>query len=172
MGKITKPKGVKLFAGVMFADGGLLSQCIGDLEEKFGEIGIKSSVFEFTFTDYYKSEMGPDLKKIFLGFKKHINPDELAQIKVFTNNLEEKRCSKEGEVIKRRINIDPGYLDINKVVLASTKYRSQRIYLSDGIYAEASLLFKRGGCAPLPWTYPDLKTQLACSFFLNFKNLD
>jgi hypothetical protein len=171
MGEITKPKSVKLFAGVMFTDEVLLSQCIENLEEKFGEVWIKSPVFEFDFTDYYKSEMGSDLRKVFLGFKKSINPDTLVEIKKFTNMLEEKRGSSESGRVKRRINIDPGYLDNNKVVLASTKYRSQRIYLNNGIYAEVSLLFKKGRCEPLPWTYPDLKTKLACSFFIKFKNL-
>jgi len=55
----------------------------------------------------------------------------------------------------RRVNLDPGYLDSFKVVLASTKNASQRIYLDGGIYGEATLMYHDGGFHGLPYTYPD-----------------
>jgi hypothetical protein len=44
-------------------------------------------------------------------------------------------------------------------VLATTKDGSHRIPLRDGIYAEVTLVFERGDFRPLPWTYPDYRTE-------------
>ncbi|MDP2953277.1 MAG: DUF4416 family protein, partial [Chloroflexota bacterium] len=41
----------------------------------------------------------------------------------------------------------------------TTKDRGHRIYLSEGIYAEVTLVWKRGeGFQPEEWTYPDYRT--------------
>lgn len=171
MGKVKQPEEVRIFAGVMYRDEGALQGVIDELEARLGKVYLRSPVFDFNFTDYYEEEMGTGLEKVFIGFKEPISPDELAGVKTFTNLLEERLTIKVKGTLKRRVNIDPGYIDRNKVVLASTKNRSQRIYLRDGIYAEVTLIFKGKICEPLPWTYPDFKTSLACSFFLSLRGL-
>jgi len=65
---------------------------------------------------------------------------------------------------KRDVNIDPGYLSLSKLVLASTKDFYHRLYLNHGIYAEITLVFKKethskGGFQPIKWTYPDYASQ-------------
>jgi hypothetical protein len=55
----------------------------------------------------------------------------------------------------RRVNLDPGYIEAGKLVLASTKNASQRVYLRSGIYAEATLLYYEGGFHGCSYTYPD-----------------
>ena len=155
----------------MYQEEALLERAVIGLEKRYGRALLRSPVFDFTFTDYYTEEMGLGLKKVFVGFEKTISPDELAQVKLFANSLEEKYAFIDKEAKKRTLNIDPGYVGEGKVVLASTKNRSQRIYLGRGVFAEVTLLFKGGVYLPLPWTYPDYKTPLACSFFQSFKNL-
>ena len=60
--------------------------------------------------------------------------------------------------ISRIINIDPGYLDLSKLILASTKDYKHRIYLTKGIYAEVTLFYQDKTFCPWEWTYPDYKT--------------
>ncbi|HOK40243.1 MAG TPA: DUF4416 family protein, partial [bacterium] len=59
----------------------------------------------------------------------------------------------------RQVNIDPGYINLAKLVLVSTKDYSHRIYLSNGIYAEATLFFRHNQFETFPYTYPDYATD-------------
>ena len=48
------------------------------------------------------------------------------------------------------------------LVLATTKNFSHRIYLSKGIFAEITVMYKKKqGFEALPWTYPDFMTPRA-----------
>jgi hypothetical protein len=49
--------------------------------------------------------------------------------------------------------------------LASTKDHAHRIYLNDGIYAEVTLAYRRGGWQAFPWTYPDYRRHDFQEFF-------
>ena len=80
---------------------------------------------------------------------------QLSKIKVFTNRVENKLSLNS----RRQINIDPGYLDMAKLVLASTKDYKHRIYLDRGIYAEITLFYRDKTFQPWEWTYPDYRTS-------------
>ena len=165
MGKIQKPLKVKLFAGLIAGSENKIAEAEKLLVKNFGAIDFESPVIPFTFTDYYSKEMGANLLRKWVGFEKQASPEELSKTKVKTNTLEE-RVSKRGP---REVNIDPGYITLSKVVLASTKDFSHRIYLSQGIYAEITLLFKQKEFVSLPWTYPDYKSETALKFFLGIR---
>ena len=127
----------------------------GRLEDSFGPVDFRSPLLPFTHTDYYSREMGEGLLRKFISFAQLIDPGDLAQVKRFTNRLEEELA--EGGA--RRINLDPGYISPGKLVLATTKDREHRIYLGDGIYAEVTLRWRRQkGFEPWEWTYPDYRT--------------
>jgi uncharacterized protein DUF4416 len=66
---------------------------------------------------------------------------------------------------QRRINLDPGYIDLAKLVLATTKDQQHRLYLGQGIYAEVTLRFTGGRFVPWDWTYPDYRTAEYLAFF-------
>jgi len=153
-------KPVKLICAVLFSPSADLDSVLADLESLIGKIDYKSPLYDFTFTDYYDDEMGENLKKQFLSFEKLIMPDQLADIKNSTNEIETK-YSIEG---KRTVNLDPGYLEESKLILASTKNFSHRIYLQDGIWAELTLSYASGEFVTHPWTYPDYPTELAYDF--------
>lgn len=169
MGAIKDLDKVVFFAGILYKNRDLLDEAIKKLESRLGNVSRQSPVFEFIFSDYYEDEMGRGLKKQFLAFQQG-SPESLAEVKTYTNELEKSYSTTERDGL-RRINIDPGYVDRAKVVLASTKDRGQRIYIGNGIYGEVTLIFKGKGCEPLPWTYPDYKTSLAVSFFLSIRDL-
>ena len=165
MGTIRKPQEVKLFTGIIAVSRDVAAEALGALEAKFGAIDVKSPVISFDFTDYYAPEMGEGLIRQWVSFEKLIEPSELAGIKITTNEIEEKYSSSG----KRRVNIDPGYITPAKVVLASSKDFSHRIYLSGGIYGEITLMFRHNNFIPLEWTYPDYKSAAALNFFMEIR---
>jgi hypothetical protein len=127
----------------------------GRLEETFGAVGLESLAFDFTQTRYYETTMGPGLRKKLMAFENLVTPNRLAEIKCTTNALERELAGTRGFPESRPINLDPGFLSLGKFVLATTKDQAQRIYLSDGIYAEVTLRFHAGRFEPWPWTYAD-----------------
>lgn len=155
MGKILKIKPVKLIIGFIFKEQDTFSKAKNLLIKNLGEFDFKSQALAFNYTDYYKKEFGKGLKRSFCSFKKLIRPEELSKIKTLTNKIEQ-RLSKNN---KRMINLDPGYIDLAKLVLASTKDYSHRIYLKNGIFAEITLVFKGKSFMPQEWTYPDYRTK-------------
>lgn len=165
MGKPRKPDAVVLFAGILCKEE-LLSK-LEKILKPLGEIEEKSDILNFGhFSDYYNEEMGEGLKRLWLTFKGLRSPENIHIIKLITNKIED-AYSING---KRIINIDPGYISLANVVLYSTKSYFHRIYISDGIYAEVTLYFKKKeGFQPFPWTYPDYKTSEALSFFNNVR---
>ncbi|MCM8816666.1 MAG: DUF4416 family protein [Candidatus Omnitrophica bacterium] len=165
MGLIKEPKPVKVFCAILFREENILNIGLQKLEDFFGKVDIKSEIFHFdVFTDYYKVEMGENLKKVFVSFKKILSPENCFKWKLFSNEIE-KQHSLTSEKPSRMINIDPGYLDLSRVVLLTTKDYSHRIYLGKGIYAEITLLWKHGKFEHLAWTYPDYKTEISIKFF-------
>ena len=56
---------------------------------------------------------------------------------------------------RRAVNVDPGYIALEHVVLGTTKGFSHRIYLGEGIFADLTLLYENGSYRRLKWTYPD-----------------
>ncbi len=167
MGTIKKHLPVKLVIGLIFKDNNIYARVKQLLERKFGPVDFESQILDFVYTDYYEKELGRDLKRVFISFKDLIPPQELTRIKITTNSME-KRISKEAS---RLINIDPGYLDLAKLVLATTKDYKHRIYLNRGIYAEITLFYEGRSFKPWDWTYPDYKTPEYIAIFNRVRNI-
>ena len=66
---------------------------------------------------------------------------------------------------KRRVNLDPGYLLLSRLVLSTFKDFAHRIYLGRGVFAEVTLIFREGSFRPLPWTYPDYAAPETIALF-------
>jgi hypothetical protein len=105
----------------------------------------------FDATTYYTPEMGPCLGRRLVSFLHLADPACLADWKVLTTRLE--RAYSLGE--RRLANLDPGYVARERLVLATGKNFSHRIYLDQGIYGDLTLVFSQGSWQPLPWSYPD-----------------
>lgn len=163
MGKPRRHPPVKLICGMISAHEELFEKASRLLQERFGEIDLKSEVMPFDHTDYYAKEMGEGLKRLFVSFSRLIPPESLAEIKLFTNGIESMFLKPGTE--NRMINLDPGYVAPNKLVLATTKDYAHRIYLGKGIFAEVTLKFYNGSFRPWEWTYPDYRTEGYIEFF-------
>ena len=135
------------------------------MSERFGPAARSSEVIRFDFTVYYEPEMGPNLLRKFLAFERPVDAAELAGIKLWTNALEDRFAAEPGFAVRRPINLDPGYVAPSKLVLATTKDHAHRIYLGQGIHAEVTLTFLKGAFEPMPWTYPDYRTEAYRRFF-------
>ena len=161
MGDIQTPRMVKLICGLLAAGAGRLERGQAPLAGRFGPVDFESETFPFNFTSYYVKELGKGILRRFIAFKNLVDPGELAAIKLETNRLEEE-LSEEG---RRTVNLDPGYLDLSKLVLATTKDATYRVYLGRGIYAQSTYYFQDGSYRPWEWTYADYRTPAAIDFF-------
>ena len=170
MGKVQSLNPVKLFAGVLVADERLLPQIEERLVADFGPIDHRSDVLPFEFTEYYASQMGDILDRIFFSFENLIDAGTLASLKLQTNRIEEEYRGASKEV-RRPVNLDPGYIEQAKVILASTKNFYHRIYLRQGIFAEVTMHFRNNTYQFFPWTYPDYKSKDYQEFFLRMRQI-
>lgn len=132
----------------------LLARC-------FGEVKHQSPPFPFDYTHYYAEEMGDRLGKLFFSFEKLIHSEDVIDIKLTTNQLEHNH-SQDG---RRNINLDPGYIEASKLVLATTKNYDHRIHIGKGIYGDVHLRFRHGAFHPQEWTYPDYRRENTLEFF-------
>lgn len=167
MGLPRNPQSVLFFTGVLFVNEEVYDQALFRLEEFFGEVVMESPPVLWNCSAYYKEEMGEPIFRRFVFFKSLKFPDSLAESKLATNRIEAS-FSVDG---KRKINIDPGYMHPAKIVLASTKDYSHRIYLRDGIYAEVTMLFQRGRFDPHVNTYREFQDERNLRYFYMARRL-
>ncbi|MDM7998904.1 MAG: DUF4416 family protein [Dehalococcoidia bacterium] len=167
MGEIRDPQPVKYFVGVLTAIPGSLAELRRVLEQRFGRVDSESGLLDFTYTKYYEPEMGPGLVRKFWGFGPLGRPDALVDLKLFTNEVEQVRAV-DG---RRTVNVDPGYLTAARLVLASTKDFAHRLYLGKGIYGEVTLIFRNREFHPLPWTYPDYRSEGYLRYFRELRRI-
>jgi hypothetical protein len=165
MWELKAPKPVKLFVGILAADQDCLRAAIEAITDEFGKIDLVSDVWPFTQTDYYNKETGENILRQFVGIEKLIDPGKLAKIKHKTNKLEQKLAAKLGLGLSRPVNLDPGVIEPSKLILATTKNYSHRIYIGEKMYAEVTLIFDKGSWRGLPYTYPDYRQQCYFDFF-------
>ncbi len=169
MGQRRQAEPVKLFVGMLSAYRGAFAAAESCLADALGPVDLRSDLFAHEFTEYYRDEMGQPLVRYFVSFERLIAPGALAEVKRLTGEVEA-RMAAEGEwPVARPVNLDPGYIAPAKLVLASTKDYSHRIYLDDGIYGEVTLLFRHGTWKQLEWTYPDYRTPAYHEFFARIR---
>ena len=172
MGSIRSFTPVKLFVGVLVSDRSLLSTVKERLATLYGTIDHESAVIPFDFTDYYAPEMGDIIDRVFFSFERLIEGDQLAEIKRQTNAIEQEMATvAPADGPKRPLNLDPGYVEHAKVVLASTKNFYHRIYIGRGIFAEVTMHFRNNTFQFFPWTYPDYQSRDYQEFFLRIRHI-
>lgn len=160
MSKPREPDPAKLFLSAIYRQGGALEKCLQALIEKFGPSDYSSRELEFTITGYYEREMGEPLYRRFFSFRELCDPARLAEIKLFTNDLEQDSAVDD----RRAVNLDPGLISMGSLILATGKPVAHRPYLGRGVYADLTLVYESGSFKPLPWTYPDYRAPELLEF--------
>ncbi|MDR2017672.1 MAG: DUF4416 family protein [Syntrophobacterales bacterium] len=153
MGNPHVPKSVKYFASLIFGSDISLREAEGELVSFIGKIEETTGLIPFVHSNYYDKELGERLSRVFLLFEPLLHRELLPDIKLKTNVIE--RMLSTGS--KRTVNIDPGYIALEHVILATTKGYSHRIYLNKGIYGDLTLMYQNGTYKALEWTYPDYR---------------
>lgn len=161
MGTPHPPEKALLFMAILFARKEVIDSSLPILGEHFGNILIESPESAWSHSHYYDRELGTPVFRRFIFFSSLFDASTLPEIKLETNRLED-AFSENG---KRRINIDPGYITSSKVVLASAKDYSHRLYLGKGIYGEVALYYQGNKFNPMPYTYQDYREPKGLDLF-------
>ena len=135
-------------------------------EALWGPVALVSPRYEFRETPYYEPTMGPRLQKCFWTFQRLADPTKLVEWKLATNRWEEEYAAEGAHPEPRPLNLDPGYLTLAKLVLASTKDHAHRLYLGQGIYGEVTLYFRDGRWQTRDWTFADYRRADYAEFLL------
>lgn len=156
---------VNMIIGVLCGQAEVTHKAISVMQESFGAIDYKSETFPFTVTDYYSQEMGYCLKRLFVSFDELIDPSQIVQIKKETTAIEDSYRINGNRII----NLDPGYMDYHKIVLASYKFGGYKIYLGQNVYGDMTLFYSKGRFIPFEWSFPDFKEGIYNKLFLNIR---
>lgn len=162
MGAVYEFEKEKLIIGVIYHEKEVLDRALKILTAELGEVDAVSEEFSFSkdFSTYYDDEIGGEGLRRIYSFRQTVDPARQADIKIRTNEIEAE-LSVDG---KRRINLDPGFINHGRLLLATTKATGFRIPLKDGIYTELTLFWARGGWQKLPWTYRDYQSERVQKF--------
>ena len=153
MGIARTPQAVIYFAGILLKDESFMEGLADELTSLLGPVAEMTPLMPFTQTDYYEKELGKSPVRAFVLFAPLRDRNELPRIKAASNLIEDSRTING----LRPVNIDPGYIALEHVILATTKGYSHRVYLGEGIYADLTLMYLNGTYKALDWTYPDYR---------------
>lgn len=128
------------------------------LEEALGPADIVSDLRAFDHTNYYESEMGAPLFRRLVSFERLVPQDGLADLKFMAMALERELALPDG---RRRVNLDPGLVTQERLVLATGKNFTHRVYQGRRIWADLTLIWQGGAWKTLPWTFSDYATPWA-----------
>ena len=143
---------VKLLVAALCSSPEALEKSLEGLRACRGEIDYRGAAHPFNLTDYYQKEMGEALERTIISFDRPASPDELVNLKHECVELERALANEAG---CRTTNLDAGYLDHGKLVLASLKPAGQKIYLARAVYADLVARYGSGRYRPFEWTFPD-----------------
>jgi hypothetical protein len=151
----------------------LFGTCADLASRDYGPVDYQSEVVPWTHSDYYQEEMGPGILRKFIFFERLMDPGDLPAIKINTTRIEKSLAALSGNRMRRRINLDPGYVTEAKVVLATTKDYSHRLYIGKGIYAEVTLRYgnKDRSFTAFDHTYLDYGSKTHTTMFNKAREL-
>ncbi|MFQ6009063.1 MAG: DUF4416 family protein, partial [Candidatus Zixiibacteriota bacterium] len=139
------------------------------VEKRFGQVQYETMEIPCTDALLYKEEMGEPLYRRLFSFERFVSRDSLAEIKSNCHKIEPLFADHVGDYNFRTVNIDPGLLTPDNLVMASHREYNHRIYLKDGVFAEVALIYSGGRFKRLQWTHPDLCCDEAIDFFLRVR---
>ena len=128
-----------------------------ELEAAIGNVSFFSETSPFSLTDYYDG-ISPTLFRTFVCFAGFYSAGDLPDLKMTTCAVERRSRT------PRCVNLDPGYVNGSRLVLASTKDHAHRIYLRNGIFAEVTLRYRFKKWVSFDYTFPDFASGMYDAF--------
>ncbi|MFO7949551.1 MAG: DUF4416 family protein [Candidatus Fermentibacteraceae bacterium] len=151
--ELTEARPAVLMVSVLYGAEDRLQESVRRLETVFGPVALRSDPYAFDMSDYYRPEMGGGLRRVWLAFAQPVPPDGLADWKLECASIEED-MSEDG---RRTANLDPGYLDFGKLVLASFKEAPDKVYMGRGVWAHTCLRYGHGRFTAPDHSFPDFR---------------
>ena len=155
MSRRSVPAPARLVFSAIYREEKRLGEALPFVEAAFGPMRPAGGRMPFEWTGYYGREMGAPLHRRIFAASRPVARDALAAIKVRMEAIE-RELSEEG---RRTVNLDPGLLTAESFILATGKNFAHRVYLGEGVFADLTLVYRKGGFHPLPWTYPDYASE-------------
>ncbi len=163
MSEPLKPTAVFYFFGLLYRNDLLsvkdIKSYLKDKDSLTGcslENDFDFNLEEASLKNYYQKEMGQmeSLSRAYIFSTSPLERELLISLKLKTNQLEVE-LQNNFEMTGRVVNVDPGYLALEQVVLATCKPYGHRVYLGEGVFSELTYQFQGRDYHSLPWTYPD-----------------
>jgi hypothetical protein len=159
---------VKVIAAVLYKERDPVDKALEILSRSWGRVDYESPALPFDVTDYYHREMGSPLSRLIVSFENLLSPSALAEIKRDAMQVEKALLNPGGG---RSVNLDSGYMDYDKVVLASVKPGPYKVYVRDDIWADMTLHYEKGAFRPFPWTFADFRDGRYDKSFLRIREI-
>lgn len=170
MARAQEPPPARLVVSYIYSSVDALADSLTRLERHFGPVQYETVDIPCTPTQDYVEEMGNYLQRRFFSFERLVRRDALPTIKKMCARVESQFADHVEDHIFRTVNIDPGLMTPDNLVMAHHREFNHRIYLSDGVFAETALIYARDYFTRLPWTNPDFCHDEAIDFFLRVRN--
>ncbi|MCD4656378.1 MAG: DUF4416 family protein [Planctomycetes bacterium] len=172
---MTKPvehKKVIYFCGILASNLEALNAGAEQVIQLLGRNVLQTEPYEHKYTQYYDEEMGEYKLRKFIACLPLESPTKLREIKLRANDIEDMLASRLTLPFSRPVNLDPGYIDEPRIVLASCKDYNHRIAIGEGVYADLHLIFSRKqGYVGMDWSYMDYTDDTAKSFFMQCRQI-
>lgn len=170
MARVQEPDKGRVIISVMYSSMDAIADALKVLERKFGPVQYETLEITCQKNDMYREEMGEGLLRRFFSFEKMVSRESLAEIKKTCHKIEPEFADHVQGYDFRAVNVDPGILTPNNLVMASHRELNHRIYLNDGVFGEVTLIYSKGCFRRLPWTHPDFCENEAIDFFTRVRS--
>jgi hypothetical protein len=170
MARIQKPPPGRVILSIIFASLDALADALKVVEKRFGPVQYETIEIPCSDASLYGEEMGDRLSRRLFSFERLVSRDSLVEIKAACHKIEPLFADHVGDYLFRTVNIDPGIISVDNLVMASHRGYNHRIYLKDGVFAEVALVYSEERFKRLPWTHPDFCHDDAIDFFLRVRN--
>lgn len=170
MARAQIPPPGRLIVSYIYCSVDALAESLKRLERHFGPVQYETVDFPSSSQNRYLEEMGRGLNRRFFSFERLVPRDSLPSVKKTCAKVESQFADHIDDHPFRTVNIDPGILTPDSLVMAAHKEFNFRVYLTDGVFAETALVYSKGYFTRLPWTDADFYHDEAIDFFLRVRD--
>ncbi|MBU8933798.1 MAG: DUF4416 family protein [candidate division Zixibacteria bacterium] len=165
MARIQKPPPGRLVVSIIYSSLDALADSLRVIERKFSRVECETIEIPCSTQDRYREEMGDNLQRRIFSFEQPVPVDSLPEIKANCHKIEPMFSDCVRDFHFRTVNIDPGILTPDKLVMASHREYNHRLYLGNGVFGQIELIHSQGQFMRLPWTNPDFCHSEAMDLF-------